>query len=180
MDRLTIALAIIGTAVSVAQLTQALGDFKSVLAAHLLWALLAIVSIWWLLSRSGVSGWLAPRWPYNWPWWGSVPLDLAARIAFRRLDGTGWEGFAIAASKFEADRLDTMATYLMHTVPILGRKPPRAHEIIFGQYHRLICEIRGGAKTLHVPGNVEPVFEDLHIERFRLWRAIEQLRREET
>ena len=115
-------------------------------------------------------------WPFDWPWWGSIPLGFAAKRAFKRLDGTEWVRFALD-QKTEIERIDMMATYLKGEVKISGRKPP-------GEY-RFIPEnparhglIHGGGETLHMFGNREPLFQDLRIERSDFWWALRSMKRQ--
>jgi hypothetical protein len=114
-------------------------------------------------------------WPFDWPWWGSIPLDVAAKRAFGRLEGTEWARVALM-ERHEEERLDIMAAYLIGESPrLLARRPPASHEEFSGIALR-IGEVRGGGKTLHMMGNDLPFREDLRIERSVFWQAIKSMR----
>ena len=150
-------------------------DFKSApLSVGLL--MLAFGSGLYAVALLSQSSRPALYWRWDWPWWGRVPLDLAAALAFRRLDGTIWVRFALDQAG-EEKRLDHMAKALAGEVKIYGRKRPGQHQII-SDFSLAGGTIHQGGKVLNAWGNPTPMFEDLQIERSDLWWALKSMKRQ--
>ena len=149
-------------------------DFKSApLSVALLFvafaSLLYATALWFQKPR------IALYWRWDWPWWGLVPLNLAAEFSFKRLRGTDWERLALDYPTPE-ERLNHMARYLAKEArEIYGRVPPGDLRPISAATTR-VAFIRGGGTSLHMLGNSPALCEDLHIHRTDLWRAIKSMK----